>query len=66
MKREYTVPRKIPIQSLKPTKMEYLVVDIKEENSAIKFMVPGKEIFPNTKINVIEEGRGIHTTSHWK
>ena len=53
MKREYTFPRKIPIQALKPTKMEYLVVDIKEENSAIKFMVPGKEIFPSTKINVI-------------
>ena len=46
--------------------MEYLVVDIKGENSAMKFMVPGKEIFPNTTINVIEESRGIRTSSHWK
>ena len=66
MKREYTFPRKIPIQALKPTKIEYLIVDIKEENPAIKFMVPGKEIFLSTKINVIEESRGIHTTSHLK
>ena len=50
------------MQTLTPTKIEYLVADRREENSATKFMVPGKEMFPNIKIRVMEESRSIHIT----
>ena len=64
--REYTVPRKIPRQILIPTKIEYLVAAVREENSATKFTVPGKEILPNIWINVIEEKRGVESTNPLK
>ena len=54
------------MQTLTPTKIEYLVADRREENSTTKFMVPGKEMFPNVKIRVMEESRGIHITNPLK
>lgn len=43
-----------------------MVAAIREENSAIKFMVREKDILPNIRINVIEESRGVQVTNPLK
>ena len=43
-----------------------MVAAIREENSAIKFMVPGKDILPNIRTNVKEENRGVQVTNPLK